>query len=56
MTLLYLSVERWPIIAVVDGIPRICMYIASLASQPYFSTYTCALGRGAGEGKEKYVW
>ena len=27
MTLLYLSVERGPIIAIiVDGIPRICMY------------------------------
>ena len=28
----------------------------SLASQPYFSSCACALGRGAGEGKEKYVW
>ena len=28
----------------------------SLASQPYFSSCACALGRGAGERKEKYVW
>ena len=30
--------------------------LPSLASQPYFSSCACALGRGAGEGKEKYVW
>ena len=30
--------------------------LLSLASQPYFSSCACALGRGAGERKEKYVW
>ena len=28
----------------------------SLASQPYFSCGVHARGKGAGEGKEKYVW
>ena len=28
----------------------------SLASQPYFYSCACALGRGAGEKNEKYVW
>ena len=30
--------------------------LVHFASQPYFSSCACALGRGAGEGKEKYVW
>ena len=37
MTLLYLSVERGPIIAVVDGIPRICVYMHGLM----FSKLVC---------------
>ena len=32
-----------------------CFY-TSIASQPYFYSCACALGRGAGDRKEKYVW